>query len=580
MDFNAVYDTLLDNRKVTAIVRQDPCTYMGISYECFISCKLSVSDSMIPVFIGISEKWEQELVDIYIENYKSFPYIPHVDVKGKICLFDLEGVLIDTNLCGLLHQCVNRAIMVLSDGLSGRNKEDFIKEFDLYWCQLPAKRNIKCVIPAEPKIQIIKYVEEKVAPRRKNEKYAAYIKRMEGNELFAAVDTDAFSTWSISEAQKNGIYFYLYAKSYVYPPDPRILLNFEFINNLLRLVAADEYKRALHKAASDKLFIFQIEQPNGMKTCFGVLIKNAVVLEDNGFYNIKETASTKMYPLSIQRIDKSYLMNRITSPAISLTEKKCLLIGCGSIGGYLVNELIKFGFESITLVDEDLLMAENVFRHFLGIEYIGQYKAGALVRYFRKNIPHLTLNSIDDNIRDLIEDGSIDLAEYDFIISATGNHNINRWINKTVYTQKIKAPVFYVWNEPLDLGCHVAVVKSTRTGCYECFFKRDEKSQELYDSTAYCSPGQNVTKNFTGCGGSFIPYGSTISLKSTVLCMDWINRIIDGRCCDNVLVSLKGDGYYFVKADFKMSTMYTQQSNHLNVTIGSKFRNAKCEVCG
>ena len=156
--------------------------------------------------------------------------------------------------------------------------------------------------------------------------------------------------------------------------------------------------------------------------------------------------------------------------------------------------------KNITLVDEDLLMAENVFRHFLGIEYIGEYKAEALVRYFKKNIPHLRLKSVDDNIRDLIEDGSVDLAEYDFIISATGNHNINRWINKTVYAQKINAPVFYVWNEPLDLGCHVAVVQSTRTGCYECFFKRDEKSQELYDSTAYCASGQNITKNFTGCG--------------------------------------------------------------------------------
>ena len=69
------------------------------------------------------------------------------------------------------------------------------------------------------------------------------------------------------------------------------------------------------------------------------------MIDNNGFYQIKEIASTKMYPLSVQRIDKSYLMNRITSQAISLSKKKCLLIGCGSIGGYLVNELIKFGFE-------------------------------------------------------------------------------------------------------------------------------------------------------------------------------------------------------------------------------------------
>lgn len=578
MDLDGVYNTLLDNCKVAAIVCNGEYTYMEILYECFISCELSVLGQMIPVLIGIPEEWEQKLVDFYIEDYKSFSYIPHMDTKGKLCLYDLEGALIDTDLCGLLNQCIERSILVLSDGLSGKNKEDFIKEFSLYWCQLPGNRIIKCVVPDEQKTQIIKYVENTVLCNKK-ENYATYRRRMNDAELFATVYADDFRTWNISGPQRNGIYFYLHTESFIYPPDARTPLSLEFVNSLLKLIPSNTYSKAMRKACINNLFVFYIEQPNGIGTCFGVLIKNATLIQSGEIFQVKVTTSSKIYPLSVQRIDKLYLMNR-TNSLISLVEKKCLVIGCGSIGGYLVNELTKSGFENITLVDQDILTAENIFRHFLGIEYLGQYKAAALARYFEKNIPYLRLQAIDDNIRNLIEEGSIDLSEYDFIILATGNHNINRWINKTVYFYNISAPVFYIWNEPLDIGCHIAVINSTRTGCYECFFNRGEKNQELYDSTAYCDPGQNITKTFNGCGGSFIPYGSTISLKSTALCIDWIGRIIEGRYCDNVLVSQKGDGYYFRKAGFKVSEVYTQQFNDLEIKNGFQFVSTQCKVCG
>ena len=578
MDLNAVHSTLLDNCKVASIVCHGKNTYMQIAYECFISCEIATAEQMIPIFIGIPEGWEQELIDIYIEDYKNFPFIPHVDTNGKLCLFDLEGALIDINLYGLLNQCIGRAILIISDGLSGRKKEDFIKEYSLYWKQLPRKRTIKCAVPKTPITQTISYASKAVS-RHKNETYAAYQKRLSEAELFASVYADDFRIWNINESQQNGIYFYLHSESYIFPPDARLALNFEFINNLLKLIVSKEYSRAMRKVGNDKLFVFDIEQPNNINTCFGVLIKNATIVNVGEFYQLEAITSDSIYPLYIQRVDKSYLMNRTHNDVLKL-EKKCLLIGCGSIGGYLVNELIKSGFENITLVDSDVLMAENVFRHILGIEYVGQYKTNALVHYFEKNIPHLSLTPVDDNIRSLVEEGSIDLSEYDFIISATGNHNINRWLNKIIYEQNIIPPVFYVWNEPLDIGCHVAVIQSTLMGCYECFFKRSEKNQQLYDSTAYCASGQNITKNVAGCGGSYIPYGSTISLKSSALCMDWIIRVIEGRCCDNVLVSLKGEGYYFKKAGYEVSDVYTQQLNDLEIIVGAQFKNVKCKVCG
>ncbi len=578
IDQAAIKDTLLDNPKVSNINVQGVKTYMGISYECLISCDLLISGTPVSVFIGITDEWEQNLINVYIEDYIHFPYIPHVDVKGKLCLYELEGILIDTDLCGILNQCVQRAINILSDGLSKKNGQDFIKEFSSYWILLPGSRMIKFAVPADHATQVIKYIEGSVKHKR-GEKYSAYMNRVAKAPLFAAMDNETFRTWQKTGTQRNGAFFHIHSRDYIFPPDPRQPLQLSFVNDLLKQVMVAECEKIICKCNGARVYIFEIVQPNGMCNCFGVYLKNVTFTQTNGFFQIVTKDTVSISPLFVQRIDKAFLINRTKDQSISEL-KKCLLIGCGSIGGYLCKELISAGIKDITLIDEDLMKEENIFRHFLGIEYVGFYKAEALVKYFEKNIPQLNLKAVDNNIQDLIDDGSIELTDYDFIISATGNHNVNRWLNKVIHNKHIVSPVFYVWNEPLDIGCHVAVISFEKEGCYECFFKRNTGTYELYDATAYSKPGQSITRNYTGCSGAFIPYGSTVSLKASAICMDLINRVLTGRCKENILVSLKGDGYYFKKAGYKTSYVYNQQKQNVEITTGAMFRQNFCEICG
>lgn len=50
------------------------------------------------VYIAVPEKWYRDLVDIYVADYNELVYMPHIDNKGKLCLFETEGILIDQNL--------------------------------------------------------------------------------------------------------------------------------------------------------------------------------------------------------------------------------------------------------------------------------------------------------------------------------------------------------------------------------------------------------------------------------------------------------------------------------------------------
>ena len=136
-----------------------------------------------------------------------------------------------------------------------------------------------------------------------------------------------------------------------------------------------------------------------------------------------------------------------------------------------------------------------------------------------------------------------------------------------------------MWNEPLDIGCHIAVIRADRPGCYECFFDRRPDNHELYDATAYVEPGQIITRNYRGCSGSFVPYATNVSLKTVSLCMEWLDRVITGRCENNVLVSYKGDAYYFRKAGFKCSDVYRNQNTYVSTVSGQEFRSENCSIC-
>lgn len=578
MDLDSIQDSLLDNKKVAAVVCREDKIYESKSYMFLIDCEISVLDRWIPIIIGIPSNWGQALVDIYIEDKTNFPFIPHIDIKGKICLFDLEGVLIDQNLCGLLNQCIERAIYIIIEGLLGKNRNDFLEEFDLYWCQLSEIKNMKLCIPKEKRTQRIYYSEHTVA-RRKKEKYINYLQRMKKSWLFASFNSSDFVTWNIEGTRKNGIYICVKSPNIIFPPDARKRLDIDYFNNLFKLANTNEISNIINKLGKDKVIVFEVIQPNGISSFLGGIFRNASFSknEDNKFI-IESTG--ELQPILVSRIDKNYLMSRTSEEKNVLTDKKYLIIGCGSIGGYVINEMVNAGCEDITLVDRDFLKEENIFRHLLGIEYVDKYKAEALTEYFNKNILGLKLKPLDEEVENLVVGGDIDFSDFDIIISAVGNHNVNRWINRKLIESSIDIPTIYAWNEPLDIGCHVAYIKLGNFGCYDCLFKRDKGTNELYDATAYSKQGQTITKNLTGCGGSFIPYGSTVSLKTSMICIDLMKKVISDRCCENILLSSKGEGYYYEKSGLIPSEIYKNQKESTLTISGRDFVRMNCEICG
>lgn len=171
MDLNVIEKVLYACSDVHNVKVVDMTIFREEEYQKIIECDLSVAKQVVPIVVAVPQNWQRTLIDIYIAQNMTFPFIPHVDIKGKFCLFETEGVLIDQNLGGIILQSIEKAKEIIEDGLARTNREDFIEEFESYWLQLPSIRLAKVDVVGIQHIGVVKYF-TKTAKRYKKESYA------------------------------------------------------------------------------------------------------------------------------------------------------------------------------------------------------------------------------------------------------------------------------------------------------------------------------------------------------------------------------------------------------------------------
>lgn len=91
------------------------------------------------------------------------------------------------------------------------------------------------------------------------------------------------------------------------------------------------------------------------------------------------------------RFDGPWVHGRDHNPhEHTLATKSVIVLGVGSVGGSVAELLAKSGVGTLILVDHDLLASENLGRHALGAQSVGDSKARALAKSLSARFPHLT----------------------------------------------------------------------------------------------------------------------------------------------------------------------------------------------
>jgi len=294
---------------------------------------------------------------------------------------------------------------------------------------------------------------------------------------------------------------------------------------------------------------------------------------------IKASRSKTVLQVNVVRYDYDFLLSRCgASP--SLKDKRVLLLGCGSVGGFLANNLCQMGITQLDILDKDTFSPDNVHRHFMGFEAIKQkatsHKSDLLrniltEKYVYSDID--SLNYVDRTVETVILENPNRLCQYDLIISALGEPTLNLAISDLLATHQIEVPFIVCFNEPYGIGGHVITTNISNESCLRCFYTDPVCGTLCSFRGSLVAANQSFKKSLAGCSGIFVPYSTLDSQQTAIYTARKAVEVLTGKLIQNDFYTWRGDASLLKSQGFSVSEYF------LSDTEIKHFSNPNCPIC-
>jgi hypothetical protein len=232
-----------------------------------------------------------------------------------------------------------------------------------------------------------------------------------------------------------------------------------------------------------------------------------------GFAEAAQTflSTAKFVRCDVQDISTDRLLRRSAGEkAASQAERRLTLIGCGSLGGFLIDVLARHGFGRLLLIDKEVLHPSNLARHVLGWPWLYRHKAEGLMELLRQHLPETAVGFEPQDFREQTAWKRLVELDAALTIMATGDTNSELTLSRHCTRGDVGACVF-TWLEPNLVGAHL--IYQPRGGrSLECLHEDNGAGRILYKNRLVENPDEFIQRE-AGCQTSFTPFaGSDVAL--------------------------------------------------------------------
>lgn len=568
------FSELIGNLNLKRNVNFSACASESSNYEAHYCGTVTLKNrESIQIRISFLKRFPLVLPDFFV--IKNDEFRVHVGSDGKICLFDMSAMLIRRDMNDqILIDCFDQALSILNilPGSQHYNQE-LCREFDAYWCSLSKKTVYSCISTSDVRYEEYSLLFTKrisVLAKTKNEaEVMAY-----NNLRITHEDSDVDGT-AIVIKLRSGSKILSLKNDYKWS----IVRNY-----ILKNISASikrSFKIFLDKIVRNYIkYIFLIYPSEIGDILFGFRVE----FSNSRYIKIANSIAVKVEPIYVKRVDYEYLTLRGGSQS-KLLKQRVLLLGCGSIGGYLANDLCQLGVTAIDILDKDIFAEENVHRHFLGFEALSikglRYKADLIKDRLEALYPYVDIDSLNYQDR-TVESFLLDedrLTEYDVIISALGEPTINLEVNRIIYEHHFKVPFICCFNEPYGIGGHVIAINLDSGSCLQCLYTDVASSEMVSFRGSLVSPNQNFKKTISGCSSAFVPYSCLDSQQTALLAARMVLDVLNKKIIRNIFKSWMGPSDELISHGFTISRYY--EANRESIIASFRdFGNKHCINCG
>lgn len=517
-----------------------------------IFCSCTVEGHIIKFRCVLPPAFPYELPTIYIdkETYVPFSPLPHVNPDCSICIFDKTTVIPNFRYPNqIILDSFVQARIVIQQGITKENQKDFLNEFSAYW-------SIESTGIAESIVSI--------------EDIPKPIKCYWGKgKIYLADNKESLDSFlgNIGIKQRylkdfyDGIYLPLNIE--LYPPFPKSnfemfhavksdVVNFEIYNKFL--------KTKIPKGAIVAFSLLQNGQRHihlwmhtGISSMVKGFRKHRAPVE---IAYLRDTKKSQILKFSVEDLSQKRLYNR---GGIGITSgiSKVAVIGCGSLGSYLVEAMSEYGISSFILVDNEKLSAENIARHFCGYEYIGYEKATAISQKLHKENPNIHVETFNENAFTFLDNHMDRLNECDIVLVATAYAPLEHKILEFLNLEKLKKTTILTWVEPFLAAGHAIILNKPQNIFQELFDPEFKFSERVLINS------EDYLMKEAGCQSTFLPYAA-FSLKRYIYTfLDYlIYHNILKKKPGNYLYSWCGDLFSIEKKGGQISSQWANTENY------------------
>ena len=535
--------------------------------------KVSIGTESLELRISFNNHFPMEFPFFYLENSKRF--YPHVDNDNKLCLFEESSLLINSDEPYLiLLDAFDRAVEILSIHMESKiYNAEILKEFNSYW----AERSVLFLHMVTPEYNYNTF-------KQLDSVYIDHKIVLSDNKELSLSILDSYFDKRTSNPYCIKTYFIKINRNVTIPI--KDVYTWKWLRLFILQNTTSTQNRIFKKALKLKyksFRIFIVLMIPGMNR--DIPVGFSIHHTGNNNMMLEKTHNCKVTPLSIQMIDYQYMTHKTGIPS-ELKNKRILLLGCGSVGGYVAANLCQSGVCFIDILDNDILSVENVHRHILGFSDATKlkHKADLMRDYLEDHYPFADIdpmNYVNRDVRELLKTPER-LRNYDLIVSALGEPTINLEINKLLIEQKIYVPFVVCFNEPYGIGGHAIAVNVNHGGCLRCLYSDIFSGELIAYRASFVKERQNFSKTISGCAGTYVEYSSLDTQQTALLTSRLCISVLKGETNTSTLLSWYGNSITLENNGFAVSDYYKTciSSSKYNGIIQKSFEPIEvCLVC-
>ncbi|HPV81482.1 MAG TPA: ThiF family adenylyltransferase [Nitrospira sp.] len=237
---------------------------------------------------------------------------------------------------------------------------------------------------------------------------------------------------------------------------------------------------------------------------------------------------SRFHRCAIDSLRTERLLRRIEGPGANtcLMDKSVALVGCGSLGSFMADLLVRSGVQRMLLVDKESLESANLARHILDATGLFLPKASQLCSRLRQRFPESNVEPFVSDVRR--PEGIKKLAEFGSAMNliATGETNTDMTLSELCRRGRIGACCF-VWVESGLRGCHVIYQPARHSHTLTDLHGPGADGRYLYLHRLIGDPDKEVCHEHA-CQFTFTPYSAidlaAFAAVATRKVVEWLNQ--------------------------------------------------------